>query len=53
MVVLSSVQNGFLLLHIARKCKRLYMLIVVTDRTEKHQTERQTNIEENFSSNRK
>ena len=45
--------NGFLLLHIARKCKRLHKLIVVTEHREKHQTERQLKIEENYSSNRK
>jgi hypothetical protein len=52
-VVLSSIHNGFLLLHIVRKCKWLYILIVVTKHTEKHKTERQMKIEETYSSNRK
>jgi hypothetical protein len=50
--VLSSVHNGFLLLHIVRKCKQLYILIVVTEHTEKHKIECQMKIEENVSSNR-
>jgi len=43
-VVLSSVHNGFSLPHIARKCKELYILIVVTEHTERHQSERQMKI---------
>jgi len=48
-VVLSSVHDGFLLLHIVCKCKRLYILIVGTEHTEKHQSERQMKIEGNYS----
>jgi len=38
-VVLSSVHNGFLLLHIVCKCKQLYIIIVGTEHTENHKIE--------------
>ena len=51
-VVLSSVPNGFSLLHIVRKYKRLYILTVGTEHTEKHHSEHQMKIEEYYSINR-
>ena len=51
-VVLSSVHDGYLLLHIVCKCKRLYIFIVGTEHTEKHQSEDQMKIEKNYFTNR-
>ena len=51
--VLSSVHDGFLLLHIACKCKRLYVLMVVTEYTERHKSEHQMNMEETYFRKRK
>jgi hypothetical protein len=49
-VVPSSVQDGFLLLHIARKCAQKCALIVVTKYIDKNESKHHMNLGVNYNS---